>query len=571
MAREIIMPKAGMNMSEGVILKWLVGVGQEVEEGEALLEIETDKVTMEVESPVNGVLLRRYFDEGDAVPVVTVIAYVGSVGEQIPDAPPAAAVKPLSGETASPQTQTISEEKPDLSGYEYDIAVIGGGPAGYVAAIRAAQLGGKVILFEKDTLGGTCLNRGCIPTKTYLKTAEYIQHISHAEDRGILIDSARMKVDMEKIYNYKQGVVKKLNSGIGLLLKKRNVSVVNGVAGLIDEHIVTCGGKQYKARNILLCGGSKAGLMDIPGIDNHAVLTSDEILELQEIPPRLAVIGGGIIGCELAMAFAAFGSKVTMIELMDRLVPMMEKEISDTIAASMKKLGVSVFCGKQVEAIEKTSGGAKAALSGGESTEADYVLLSIGRVADTECLGVIADRIKTERGKVVVDEYCRTSIENIFACGDLTTVSTLAHSASKMGEIAAANAMGHCEKLDLSKVPSCLYTIPEAASIGMTEEEARKKGDVLVGRFDFSNSGRAMASGEVVGGVKVIADKEFGEILGVHIVGGCATELISIAKVLMDMEATIYEAAEIIYPHPSFSEAIVEACNNALGKCIHLP
>lgn len=454
----------------------------------------------------------------------------------------------------------------------YDIAVIGGGPAGYVAAIKGAQLGGSVILFEKDTVGGTCLNRGCIPTKSYVKTAEYIEHIKHAGQRGILNDP-KTSVDMAKVVTYKAGVVKQLTDGVAGLLRSNGVEVVKGVAKLAGETKIECAGNIYEAKNIILAGGSKAGVIPIPGVENPDVLTSDGILELKELPAKLTIIGGGVIGCEIATAFAAFGSSVTIVELADRVVPTMDAEVSKAMAKALNKLGVKVLTSKKVEKIDRQGGKTFVIASGEAPIESDKVLLSIGRVADLECLGSLSDKIKTERGKVVVDDYMRTSVPNIYAPGDINGRIMLAHSAFKMGEAAAANCMGHNEKADLSKVPGCVYTLPEAASVGLTEEQAREKyGDkVAVGRFPFAGNGRALASGEPDGFVKVIIEKTYGEILGVHIFGGIATEMISEASSLMAMEITAHEIADIIHAHPTCSEAFMEACADALGVCLHLP
>lgn len=454
----------------------------------------------------------------------------------------------------------------------YDVAVIGGGPAGYVAAIRAAQLGGKVILFEKGTVGGTCLNRGCIPTKTYIKTAEYIHTIRHAQDRGINLDASALTVDMAKVVSYKNGVVKKLTTGVASLLKSNKVDVINGEASMEDATHIACAGEMYEAKNTILCGGSVAGSIPIPGIEQENVINSDAILDMTEIPERLAIIGGGIIGCELATAFAAFGSKVTVVEALDKIAATLDGELSIAIARSLKAAGVQILTGAKVQRIE--SNGAKPVLvvEGKEPIEADKVLLSIGRFADIACLGKLKDQIKTERGKVVTDDGMRTSLSNIYAAGDLVFGRPmLAHAAFKMGEVAAANALGHSETINLNYVPSCLYTIPEAASVGLTEEQAKEKCEISTGKFYFLGNGRALASGETAGFVKVIVGKQYGELLGVHIVGSIATELITEAAVLMAAEITAEEAASMVHPHPTFSEAFVEAVADALGRCIHLP
>jgi len=454
----------------------------------------------------------------------------------------------------------------------YDVAVIGGGPAGYVAAIRAAQLGGKVILFEKDTVGGTCLNRGCVPTKTYVKTAETIHTIQSAASRGIRMESGPVSVDMPSVVQYKNAVVGKLTDGVAGLLKSNKIEVVKGEAALEDATHIACGGQLYEAKSAILCGGSVAGVIPIPGVENKNVLTSDAILELTEVPARLAIIGGGIIGCELAIAFSSFGSKVTVVEALDKVASTLDGEVSAAVAKSLKAAGVSLITSAKVERIEDRGGRPALHVEGHEPIEADKVLLSIGRFADLSCLGKLKGQIRTERNKVVTDDGMRTNIPNIFAAGDLVFGRVmLAHAAFKMGEVAAANALGHDEKANLRYVPSCLYTIPEAASVGLTEEQAKEKYDVAVGKFFFAANARALASGETTGFVKVLVDKKYGELLGVHIVGGPATEMITEAAALMAMEITAEEAASIIHPHPTFSEAFVEAVTDALGRCIHLP
>ena len=569
MATEIKMPKNGMDMTEGVIVRWLKNVGDKVAKDEPIMEIETDKITMESESPVDGVLLARLFEEGATVPVLTTVCYIGEAGEQVPVAgAPAAEAAPAPA--AAPVAEAAA---PAIKDDEYHVAVLGGGPAGYVAAIKAAQLGGKVILFEKDTVGGTCLNRGCIPTKTYLKTAEYIHHIKAASSRGIIVN-AETSVDMPKVVAYKDNVVKTLTGGVAGLLKSNGVKVVYGVAKLASATSVECDGKTYNAQKIILCGGSKAIRIPIPGVNHKEVMTSDEILAMNVVPKRLGIIGGGVIGCEMAAAFSAFGSEVTIVEAMDRVVSMFDKDVSAELDKSLKNDGVKVMCGRKVVEIADNNGCPVIVTDNG-SVECDKVLLSIGRAADLECLGALAEQIKTERGKVVVDDTMKTNIDNIYACGDINGRIMLAHTAFKMGEIAAENCMtGENKKCDLRFVPSCLYTSPEAAGVGLTEEKARElhPEGIRVGKFQMSANGRSLASGEKAGFIKVIADNKYGQILGVHMVGGVASEMIAEPTTLMAMEITINEVADdIIHAHPSYSEAFMEACADALGRCIHLP
>ncbi|MCI8403091.1 MAG: dihydrolipoyl dehydrogenase [Lachnospiraceae bacterium] len=580
MATELYMPKNGMDMTEGTIVRWLKNVGDAVDKDEAVMEIETDKITMESESPVSGVLLAKLYEDGAVVPVLTTVGYIGEAGEKIPEkesvAEPSAvsrsateakeAAKPAAG-TKAPETGT------PLRPGEYHVAVIGGGPAGYVAAIRAAQLGGRVILFEKDTVGGTCLNRGCIPTKTYLKTAEYIHHIKGAADRGIIVN-AETRVDMPKVVAYKDRVVRTLTGGVAGLLKSNGVEVIKGTARLKTATCVECEGKTYDAQKIILCGGSRAIRIPIPGVDHKDVMTSDDILALTELPARLGIIGGGVIGCELASAFSAFGCEVTIVEMMDRVVSMFDKDVSEELDKSLQKNGVKVMCGRKVEEIAD-EGGHPVIVTDGGRVECDKVLLSIGRASDLECLGALADEIRTERGKVTVDDTMETCVPGIYACGDINGRVMLAHAAFKMGEVAAENCMtGAGRKCDLRYVPSCLYTSPEAAGVGLTEEKARElhPEGIRIGRFRMVANGRSLASGETEGFIKVIVDDKYGQILGVHMVGGMASEMIAEPVALMAMEITVNEVAgDIIHGHPSYSEAFAEACADALGCCIHLP
>lgn len=564
MATELIMPKNGMDMKEGVLIRWLKNVGDRVELDEPVMEIETDKVTMESESPASGVLLVKYFEEGAVIPVLTVIGYIGEEGEWVPDVSPS-----IQGKV--PDSIPNTEERDRH--YDYDAAIIGGGPAGYVAAIRVAQLGGKAILFEKDTLGGTCLNRGCIPTKTYIKTAEYIHHIKRASERGIIADP-RTAVDMEKVEKYKERVVGKLTSGVAGLLHSNQVIVEKGEAQLVGEHLITCSGRNYTAKSIILCPGSIPASIPVSGADHPAVIDSDVILSAEKLPEKLCIIGGGVVGCEIACAFAAFGSQVTLIEMLPRLTANMDESVSAAIQKSLTDQGVKIYTGEAVRSIEPVSDGIAAVVTENGRFEADCVLFAAGRKADLNCLGALKDKIKTEKGFITVNDKMETSLAGIYAAGDVTGKLMLAHAASKMAETAAANAMGENEACLLKYVPACVYTIPEAAGVGMSESEARLRlGDkITAGVFPLGANGRSLASGESEGFVKVIIDKTYGEILGVHIVGADAAEMIAEPAALMSMEVTAYEAADsIIHAHPTYTEAFMEACADALGRCIHLP
>lgn len=562
---EIFMPKAGMDMKEGRLIRWLKEVGDPVEQDEPIMEIETDKIVMEAEAPGSGILLAKLVDDDTTVPVLQTIGYIGMPGEKIPSPEKQSVI----GKTTERDAATPAVPG---SGQNYDVAVIGGGPAGYVAAIRAAQLGGNVILFEKDVVGGTCLNRGCIPTKTYLKTAEVIREIQNAKRRGIVCGSA--EVDMPQAVAYKDRVVRQLTDGVKGLLRANHVTVIQGEAALVDEHTVRCAEHLYRAKSIILCGGSRPVRIPIPGIDHPAVLTSTEILDLKEVPKRLVIIGGGVIGCEMASAFRAFGSSVSIIEGTQRLIPIMDRELSVSLEKVMTQQGVAVYTGKKVAEIRSAPNGVALICEDGTALEADKILLSVGRSAELECLGEMKDRIRVEQGKVVVDDAMRTNVPNIYAAGDINGRLMLAHAAFQMGKVAAENAVGRSATCDLSVVPSCVYTIPQAASVGMTEDEAVSKfgrEELEIGVFPLSANGRALSCGETEGYVKVIMRKKYQEFCGVHIFGAQACEMIAEPAVLMASEITVAEVDSMIHAHPSFSEAFFEACGEAMGGCIHLP
>ncbi|NLX80151.1 MAG: dihydrolipoyl dehydrogenase, partial [Proteiniphilum sp.] len=536
MAHEIIMPKAGIDMTEGEIVKWFKKEGDPVTEGEIILEIMTDKTSMELEAEASGILLKIIGQEGETVPVTTVIGYIGEQGENVVaekdkyTAPEEEVVE----EVPSHKTLTRLEDS-------YNVIVIGGGPAGYVAAIRASQHGAKVAIVEKGEFGGTCLNVGCIPTKAYLSTGEIIDGVENAAARGINFESTNYKVNMPKVVQYKNSVVKKLTSGVEALLRSNQVDIFKGI-GKINKNkdVVVDGTTVIKGDKIIIAGGSKVSSINLPGIDNPNVLSSDDLLALEELPETLAVIGGGVIGIEMAQAFEALGSKVTVIEMMDRIIPSIDVEASELLTKLLKKKGVDIKTSTKIIELADKGGKVEVRLEGGTSVVADKVLVSIGRRPDIEALGEVD--FEMENGKLKVDRYMETSVKGIYAPGDVNAIKMLAHVAFRMGEVAADNAVkGNHRELNLHSSPSVVYTHPEVAMVGLTEEQAREKYDVRVGRFDFVANGRAMASGDNVGFVKVIADNKYGEILGVHIVGPAAAEIINQASLIVEMEITVDE------------------------------
>ena len=571
MALEIIMPKAGIDMTEGEIVEWKKKVGEPVKQGEILLEIMTDKTNMELEAEEDGYLIAILKEAGQTVPVTEVIGYLGAEGEKAPTGGVS--------ETKSEETPKVEEEpkevketpKPKKSDSAYDVVVIGGGPAGYVAAIKAAQVGGKVAIVEKSELGGTCLNRGCIPTKAYLHNAEIIEGVKHAAGRGIMIENPNFTVDMDKVLGMKSKVVKKLVGGVGALLKSNGVDVFKGVGTITkDKNVLVNGEKLVETDKIIFAGGSKVSRINIPGMDSKLVMTSDDILELNEVPKTLAVIGGGVVGVELGQAFSTFGSKVTVVEMMDRIVPGMDAEVSNTLRTALEKKGMTIMTSTKLQEIVEKDGKLHIKLEGKEDLVVDRALLSIGRVPDLEGIGEV--EFELERGRIKVDEFMETSVKGIYAPGDINGTKMLAHAAFRMGEVAAENAVNgnhHVAKLDLT--PAAIYTMPEVAMVGLTEEQAREKYDISVGKFSFAANGRAIASDEDFGFIKVIADKKYGEILGVHIIGPAAAEIINEASSIMEMEITVEEMLKTIHGHPTYSEVMYEAFADVLGLAVHAP
>ena len=580
MATEIIMPKAGIDMTEGQIIKWNKKEGDKVETGEILLEIMTDKTSMELEAEDSGYLIKIIKGDGETVPVTEVIGYIGAEGEIAPEGISKDAVETSENVSDKKEKEPIKEReieerntavKSEKGEDEFDVVVIGGGPAGYVAAIRAAQVGGKVAAVEKSELGGTCLNRGCIPTKTFLKNAEIIEGIEMSSKRGIILENEKFTVDMPKVVSLKNEIVKTLTNGVQGLLKSNSIKIFKGVGKINkDKDVVINGEKVLRTNKIILAGGSKVGSVNIPGIESKRVLTSDDILDLKELPKSLAVIGGGVVGVELGQAYLSFGSEVTVIEMMDRIVPGVDREASETLRKALEKKGMKILTSSKIKEIIDEGDKLRIKLEDKEDVVAEKALLSIGRVPDLEAVGELD--LEMERGKIKVDKYMETSVKGVYAPGDINGIKMLAHAAFRMGEVAAENAiLGNHREIKLETTPSAIYTIPEVGMVGLTEEEAKEKYDINVGKFAFIGNGRALASGDTTGFVKVIADKKYGEILGVHIVGQSAAEIINEASSLMAMEITVDEVIKTIHGHPTFSEALFEACADVLGEAIHLP
>ena len=461
---------------------------------------------------------------------------------------------------------------------EADVAVIGGGPAGYVAAIRAARLGARVLLIEKDALGGTCLNRGCIPTKALLHAVE-LKRLG-AQAAGFGIDFGPPAVDVSRLMARKQEVVKLLVGGVGALMRANKVDVLSGAARLTgartaDVRLADGSVETVSARSIILASGSVPTALPVPGADSSGVIDSDGALSLAEIPQSVVIVGGGVIGAEFACIFRGLDAEVTVIEMMPQLIPTEDADLAAALALFLKGQGVQVFTGAQVQEMRQRDGGVEVLFqAGGEqkSARGDKVLVSVGRRPNTADLGLELAGVRLERGRVVVNERMETGVPGLYAAGDVTGGMLLAHKAMAEGEVAAENAAGMNARMDYRAVPRCLYTLPEIAAVGLTEQQARDEGyEVAAGRFPFSASGRAATAGEREGFVKVVADAGSGELLGVHIAGPQATELIAEAALALRMEATLADIAACVHAHPTLSEALREAALDASGDAIHIP
>jgi dihydrolipoamide dehydrogenase len=467
---------------------------------------------------------------------------------------------------------------------DYDVVVIGSGPAGYAAAFRAAQLGGRVAMIEKDTVGGTCLNRGCIPTKSLLEAAAVLEQMRRAETFGLACDNPR--ADMRALLARKNAHVAKLRGGVEQLAKALGVETVAGTATLASRSAVSVrtadGERRLTTKAIIVATGSEPQVLKSLPFDHATVLSSTSLLELDELPARLLIVGGGYIGCEFATLYAGLGSNVAVVEMLDQLLPGQDVRVARTIQASFKKRGIALHLGTTVERLDVQGGRAVATLSSGETLEADKVLVSVGRKLNSDGLGLEAVGVRTKpagrggagpggAGHIVVDEYLRTSVPGVYAVGDVIGGWLLAHVGHHEGLTAAENAMGAMRKMNYRAVPACVYTRPEIATVGMDEAAAKTAGhEVLTGRFPFAATSKAVVADEPEGFVHLVADARTKQLLGVQIVGPHATDLISEATVLVQTEATLNELVETIHPHPTLSEALMEAGLEALGRPLHI-
>lgn len=459
-----------------------------------------------------------------------------------------------------------------------ELAILGAGPGGYVAALRAAQLGAQAILIEEGNLGGICLNVGCIPTKALLRSAEVYRTFQHAEDFGLQIEGS-IRPDWPSIQARKQRIVRQLVGGVQVLLRKAGVQVIQGrgqfVAPKTLEVTTADGSQQVEAQNIVIATGSRSVQLPLPGMELPGVIDSTGALELEDLPERLLIIGGGVIGVEFADLFGAFGVDVTVVEMLDSLLPLMDPDLGQALAKIMEKRGANLNLSSRVTRLDAVSGGLRATLAtpaGEVGIDADKVLVAVGRRPNFEDLGLEIAGVHVEKTGIPVDTRMQTNIPGIYAIGDVTGGVQLAHVASQGGEVAVENALGHASTLNLKTIPAIVYTDPEIASVGLTEQQTRDAGyDVKTGRFPLRASGKALTYGETNGFVKVVTESRFGEVLGLHIVAPHASDLIHEGGLALTLEATLDEVASTLHGHPTLGEAVREAVLAARGGAIHIP
>jgi len=549
---EVKVPELPSGEKMGRIIKWHVKEGDFVKKGTSLCDIAAGKANVEVCAESDGIVDKIIVSTGDTVKAGDVISVISQV------------------EKASNEPVPVHVLTANTGMKEYDVAVIGGGPGGYVAAIKAAKMGAKVALFEKDKLGGTCLNRGCIPTKAYARVAEVYDIIERAGEFGF--DVAMNSFDYKKAVDRKNNIVKGLVEGINVLVKSNGIDLYAVEAKIEKDKSVVFAEGKVKAKNIIIATGSSPADLPIEGIKSKNVINSDDILDMTSLPESMCVIGGGVIGMEIAFIMHRFGVKVSVVEMMPNILPLLDKEVSDFIESEARKAGIKVYTSCKVERIMQEAGGGSIAVISENGEQrciyADKIFVSIGRKLNTD-IGPIAELLEFDGRAIKVDEHLRTNIDGVYAIGDVTNKMMLAHVASAQGEAAVENIFGGDAALDYMKIPAAVFTQPEIGYFGYTEEEARQKfGDIKIGKFYFAANGRAKTCGETKGFVKTIADKD-NRIVGAWVIGGDASELSQIISVSCQCGVSASELKRAVYTHPTRSEAIMEAVKDIFKESIH--
>ena len=610
MAAEFTMPQLSDTMTEGTVIKWRKKEGEKIKQGEVIAEIETDKAVMESESFDSGTVAAILVGDGQKAPVGALLAVIATAGEKpeevkkkyasraagaaTPPSPaaaptPASAPKPAAAATpATPKPQPATPASPKR--YDYDIIVIGGGPGGYAAAIRAGQLKKRVLCIEKENLGGTCLNWGCIPTKALLEDGAFIRRLrTEADKHGLSFQN--LQIDFSKLVSRSRGIADKLAKGVGSLFHKYGVQSEKGTGQLLAPHRVKLttqqGTKEITAEHVILASGAKATPLPFAPFDGKSIISSREAMVLSQQPRRIAIIGAGAIGSEFADFYNAIGTEVTLIEMLPQILPNEEGDVARVLKRSFEKRGLNVYTGTKTEKVEKTPTGVRLTLSGetAKTIEADVVLVAIGVTGNVEGLAAPESKLELFKNRVKVNPEYKTNLENVWAIGDCISLHWPEQSAlagyrhpdlAHVAHHEAVNVVEHIagisdHTIDYRQIPACTYTHPQVASMGQNEKKLRDQGrELKIGKFPFTASGRALAAGETEGFVKLIFDAKYGELLGVHMIGENVTELLAELVMARKLEATEAEIIEAMHPHPTMSEAVMEAAGVADGRSIHL-
>lgn len=575
MKYDLIIDKLSGHDTSGKVGKINKKAGDALNPGDTIFIIESGKGTMKYVSKYKGVLEQLSITEGDIIKKNQVI---GKIEGELIQPVEASKAQSSSQQESSKVPYSFGLAKPVQKNYEVDVAIVGGGPGGYVSAIRAAQGNKRVLIIEEDRLGGTCLNYGCIPTKVLVSSVDVLEKIRHAESYGL--EAQEIKFSLEKIMNRKNEVVNTLVSGIEHLMNTHQIEYIKGKAEVQDSVTLTVKNKSIEAtikfQKLIIATGAKPFIIPIEGADSKDILTSQGLLELTEVPSSLTIIGGGVIGMEFAFIYNALGSKVNVVEYFPQILNTIDEDVVDIIRASAIQRGINLYEGASALSIKSALDGTKI-VEIKEANQTKYIIsekvaMAVGRKANLESLDL--DKLKVELNEkqngIKVDAYMRTSNPNVYAIGDITNIIQLAHIASHQGIVAADHINGQENKMCYDLVPSAIFTTPEIGHVGLTEKEAQSQGlEYIIGKFPLMANGKAQAMGEVEGFVKIIANKETRRILGGTIVGIHATDMISSISNIMASDMTIDQAAHVIYAHPTTAESIHEALLSLDDMGIH--
>lgn len=564
MNKDIIIEKLNGHDKEAIVGKLNKKSGDNISAGEVIMTVESSKGTFPIKSEFTGKILNLTISEGDTVKKGE------KIGEMDADS--------SSSSNEKKQSYTFGIAKPIDKSVDVDLLVIGGGPGGYVAAIRGAQNGLKVALIEEDRLGGTCLNYGCIPTKAMISSVNIIESLKSSELHGI--SAKEVNIELSKMVERKNSVVDQLVGGIEHLMNANSIEYIKGKAEVNKDKTIKVSTKKYNYKfnykNLILALGSKVSMLPIEGADDTDILTSTELLSLTEIPKSLTIIGGGVIGMEFAFIYNSLGTKVNVVEYTPQILGLLDSDVADVIKDSAKEKGINIYENAKAVAIKNTLDGLKlleVEIEGKiHHVSSEKLAMATGRKANLESLDLNALDVKLhEKGNgILVDEFMRTSAENIYAVGDVTNIIQLAHVASHQGIVAVDSICSASHKIDYDAIPSAIFVSPEVGHVGLSEKAAKECSmDIIVSKFPFIANGKAIAMGESEGFVKLIADKNTKTILGGTIVGPHATDLMAVLSNLVAQKTTVEKAIDVIYAHPTSSESIHEALLMLEGKGIH--